>query len=165
MDQQSTGIVVTGASGRMGRMLVREVLATDGCRLVGAVEREGSDWVGQDVGTAMGGAAVCVTVTDDPVEVEQPVDDLEPGGLVAPHGRGVADVARLALVRRVLEHHVRRLEHADRQWVRAVLANRFQEAMQERCAHDLELERLGVRDPDRGLPVIFAVQPLEVFFM
>ena len=27
MDQQSTGIVVTGASGRMGRMLVREVLA------------------------------------------------------------------------------------------------------------------------------------------
>lgn len=68
MDQQSTGIVVTGASGRMGRMLVREVLATDGCRLVGAVEREGSDWVGQDVGTAMGGAAVGVTVTDDPVE-------------------------------------------------------------------------------------------------
>ncbi len=68
MDQQSTGIVVTGASGRMGRMLVREVLATDGCRLVGAVEREGSDWVGQDVGTAMGGAAVGVTVSDDPVE-------------------------------------------------------------------------------------------------
>ena len=68
MDQQSTGIVVTGASGRMGRMLVREVMAADGCHLVGAVERTGSDWVGQDVGTAMGGAAAGVIVTDDPVE-------------------------------------------------------------------------------------------------
>jgi len=63
------GIVVTGASGRMGGMLVREVLACAGVRLVGCVERAGSPWVGQDVGTAMGGPPVGVIVTDDALEV------------------------------------------------------------------------------------------------
>ena len=38
-----------------------------GCRLVGAVERGGHDWIGQDVGTAMGGGALGVEVTDDPL--------------------------------------------------------------------------------------------------
>ncbi|MBT8410446.1 MAG: 4-hydroxy-tetrahydrodipicolinate reductase [Octadecabacter sp.] len=62
------GIVITGASGRMGQMLVQSVLASDACRLVGALEREGHDWIGQDVGVAMGGAPVGVLVSDDPVE-------------------------------------------------------------------------------------------------
>ncbi|WP_172300442.1 4-hydroxy-tetrahydrodipicolinate reductase [Pseudoruegeria sp. HB172150] len=62
------GIVITGASGRMGQMLAKTVLASDGARLVGAVEREGHDWVGQDLGTAMGGAPCGITVTDDPLE-------------------------------------------------------------------------------------------------
>ena len=63
------GIVVTGASGRMGRMLVRIIAASDACRLAGAVERAGHDWIGHDVGTAMGGAELGVAVTDDPLEV------------------------------------------------------------------------------------------------
>ncbi len=62
------GIVITGASGRMGQMLVKTVLASDKARLVGCVERTGNPWVGQDVGQAMGGAALGVTVTDDPLE-------------------------------------------------------------------------------------------------
>ncbi len=62
------GIVVTGASGRMGRMLIRTVSESDQAHLVGAVERPGHDWVGQDVGQAMGGAPLGVTVTDDPLE-------------------------------------------------------------------------------------------------
>jgi 4-hydroxy-tetrahydrodipicolinate reductase len=63
------GIVITGASGRMGQMLVRLVSASDKVRLVGALERPGHAWVGQDLGTAMGGAALGVTVSDDPLEV------------------------------------------------------------------------------------------------
>jgi len=63
------GIVVTGASGRMGQMLIKTVIASDKARLVGAVERPGHDWVGQDIGTAMGGAAIGIKVTDDPIEV------------------------------------------------------------------------------------------------
>lgn len=62
------GIVVTGASGRMGQMLVRTIRDSDQARLVGAVERAGHAWVGQDLGTAMGEAALGVTVTDDPLE-------------------------------------------------------------------------------------------------
>ncbi len=61
------GIVVTGASGRMGRTLLRLLAADARCRLVGAVEREGHPWVGRDAGEAMGGAPLGVTVTDDAV--------------------------------------------------------------------------------------------------
>jgi 4-hydroxy-tetrahydrodipicolinate reductase len=62
------GIVITGASGRMGQMLIKTVLESDKAKLVGVVERAGHDWIGQDIGVAMGGAAVGVTVTDDALE-------------------------------------------------------------------------------------------------
>ncbi|MGR3467589.1 MAG: 4-hydroxy-tetrahydrodipicolinate reductase [Shimia sp.] len=62
------GIVVTGASGRMGRMLLRTVADSDVARLVGAIERPGHAWIGQDVGEAMGGAPLGVRATDDPLE-------------------------------------------------------------------------------------------------
>ncbi|WP_170479469.1 4-hydroxy-tetrahydrodipicolinate reductase [Ruegeria arenilitoris] len=62
------GIVITGASGRMGQMLIKTVADNDHTRLVGAVERKGHDWIGQDVGQAMGGQALGVKVTDDPLE-------------------------------------------------------------------------------------------------
>jgi len=62
------GIVITGGSGRMGQMLIRTVLDSDKARLVGVVERSGHAWVGQDIGEAMGGAVVGVTVTDDALE-------------------------------------------------------------------------------------------------
>ena len=62
------GIVITGASGRMGQMLIKTVLESDKATLAGAVEREGHDWVGRDVGEAMGGQPVGVTVTADALE-------------------------------------------------------------------------------------------------
>ncbi len=62
------GIVVTGASGRMGQMLVRTVGASDKAHLAGCVERPGHAWIGQDIGVAMGGPALGVKVTDDPLE-------------------------------------------------------------------------------------------------
>jgi len=65
---QGPGIVVAGASGRMGQMLVRTIAASGKARLVAALERPGHDWVGRDIGTAMGGAALGVTVTADPLE-------------------------------------------------------------------------------------------------
>ncbi|MCQ0969412.1 4-hydroxy-tetrahydrodipicolinate reductase (plasmid) [Paracoccus sp. TK19116] len=61
------GIVVTGVAGRMGQMLVRVIAESDQARLVGALVREGHDWVGLDVGVAMGGGDLGVTVSDDPV--------------------------------------------------------------------------------------------------
>lgn len=63
------GIVVTGASGRMGQMLMKTIEASDAARLVGALERPGHAWVGRDAGEAMGGAPLGVVVSDDPLEV------------------------------------------------------------------------------------------------
>ena len=62
------GIVVTGASGRMGRMLLPLVAASPHVRLVGAVVRTGHPWAGRDVGDCLGGAALGILVTDDPLD-------------------------------------------------------------------------------------------------
>ncbi len=65
---QLPGIVITGASGRMGQMLIKLLLASDKARLAGVVERSGHPWAGRDLGEAMGGAALGVRVSDDPLE-------------------------------------------------------------------------------------------------
>lgn len=62
---QMPGIAITGASGRMGQMLISKVVESDRMKLVGAIERSGHDWIGKDVGEAMGGAALGVIVSDD----------------------------------------------------------------------------------------------------
>lgn len=62
------GIVVTGASGRMGRMLIETVRQSTSARIVGAVERPGHEWVGKDLGSCLGGAEMGVTVSSDPEE-------------------------------------------------------------------------------------------------
>ena len=62
------GIVVTGVSGRMGQMLVRSIVASDKMRLVGAIERDGHDWLGRDIGKAMGMDPLGVLVESDPLE-------------------------------------------------------------------------------------------------
>lgn len=58
-------LVVVGAGGRMGRMLVRAVAQAEGCTLSGAIEREGADVLGQDAGTLAGLPPLGVPVTDD----------------------------------------------------------------------------------------------------
>lgn len=59
------GIVVNGASGRMGQMLTGLIAQSDAMRLVGVLERPGHAWIGQDVGIAMGGSALGIVVSDD----------------------------------------------------------------------------------------------------
>jgi len=44
-------VIVTGASGRMGRMLVKAVDASERMELVGATERPNSPLLGADAGT------------------------------------------------------------------------------------------------------------------
>jgi 4-hydroxy-tetrahydrodipicolinate reductase len=60
-------LVVVGADGRMGRMLVRAVAEAEGCTLAAAIEREGSSVLGQDAGTLAGLSPLDVRVTDDPL--------------------------------------------------------------------------------------------------
>jgi 4-hydroxy-tetrahydrodipicolinate reductase len=58
-------LVVVGASGRMGRVLIRTVTETEGAVLVGAVERPGSPEIGRDAGDLAGIGKLGVEVSDD----------------------------------------------------------------------------------------------------
>lgn len=62
-------IAVTGVSGRMGQTLIKVILASDKVQLAGVTEREGHNWIGQDLGVAMGGASIGIVVSDDPLPV------------------------------------------------------------------------------------------------
>ena len=62
------GIVVAGASGRMGQMLIKTITDSNSAHLVGVLERPGHDWVGRDLGEVMGGQATGVMVYDDALE-------------------------------------------------------------------------------------------------
>lgn len=81
------GIVITGASGRMGQMLIKTVLGSDKAKLVGAIERDGHDWIGQDVGVVMGGQPIGVIVTSDAaaafVQANAVIDFTAPSATVA----------------------------------------------------------------------------------
>lgn len=57
-------IAIAGASGRMGRTLLETVSAADDCRVHAALDRAGSDSIGQDSGTLVG-RANGVAVTSD----------------------------------------------------------------------------------------------------
>ena len=61
-------LVVTGAGGRMGRMLVAAVQATPGVMLSAALARAGSPALGRDAGTLAGLGPIGVPVTEDPLE-------------------------------------------------------------------------------------------------
>jgi 4-hydroxy-tetrahydrodipicolinate reductase len=65
-----TNVVVTGAAGRMGREIIRLVLATPGLKLHGAVERAGPA-IGQDAG-ALAGAPPCGVKVVDALEQALP---------------------------------------------------------------------------------------------
>lgn len=60
-------LVVVGATGRMGQTLVRIVQETEGVRLSGAVEREGSPMLGRDAGEIAGVGRLGVAISDDPL--------------------------------------------------------------------------------------------------
>ncbi len=49
-----TAIAVTGASGRMGQMIIQSLLAQPDLSLVAALDRADSPWLGQDAGLAFG---------------------------------------------------------------------------------------------------------------
>jgi 4-hydroxy-tetrahydrodipicolinate reductase len=60
-------LVVVGAAGRMGQTLVRIIHETEGVRLSGAVEREGSPMLGRDAGELAGVGNLDVPISDDPL--------------------------------------------------------------------------------------------------
>src|SRR5205823_5115094 len=60
-----TRIGVIGCAGRMGRMLVADIAATEGCVLAGGVARPGAACVGQDLGELAGVPRLGIAVGDN----------------------------------------------------------------------------------------------------
>ena len=58
-------IGIVGAAGRMGRMLIAEVLGVEGCQLAGGTEPPGSGVLGQDLGLLIGVAEQGLSIGDD----------------------------------------------------------------------------------------------------
>jgi len=58
-------IGIVGAAGRMGRMLVAEVMKTDGAELAAGTEAPGNDLIGSDLGTLAGNPEVGISLGDD----------------------------------------------------------------------------------------------------
>ena len=69
-------LVVTGAGGRMGRMLVKAITETEGVALAGALERPGSPVLGQDAGVLAGVGPLGITVSEDALEALVQADGL-----------------------------------------------------------------------------------------
>jgi len=59
-------IAVTGAAGRMGRMLVKRIGETEGCKVVAGSESEGSPFLGHDLGSLAGVGPLGITPVTDP---------------------------------------------------------------------------------------------------
>jgi 4-hydroxy-tetrahydrodipicolinate reductase len=60
-----TKIGVVGCGGRMGRMLVAEIAASDGCALAGGCAKPGSGYVNQDIGELTGVGRLGISVGDN----------------------------------------------------------------------------------------------------
>src|SRR5882724_7124365 len=60
-----TRIAVIGCAGRVGRMLVADIVAAEGCALAGGVARPGSAAFGQDLGHLAGIGHLGIAVGDD----------------------------------------------------------------------------------------------------
>ena len=89
----SVGIVIAGASGRMGRALVRELATTRNVALAGALEAKGHPDLGADSGVLAGLGDNGVRLTDDPlpllakaqalIDFTTPASSIELAGLAA----------------------------------------------------------------------------------
>jgi len=60
-----TKIGVVGCGGRMGRMLVAEIAASEGCALAGGCAKPGSGYVNQDIGELAGVGRLGISVGDN----------------------------------------------------------------------------------------------------
>jgi 4-hydroxy-tetrahydrodipicolinate reductase len=84
---ETLNIAVTGAGGRMGRMLIEAVLAPNsGAKLSGAIDQPGSPTLGQDAGAALGissGVRITSDVSAGLAGADVMIDFTRPEGTLA----------------------------------------------------------------------------------
>jgi 4-hydroxy-tetrahydrodipicolinate reductase len=65
---------IMGAAGRMGRELIRTVQSSGTCSVAGAIERDGSPFIGKDAGEVAGIGPLGVPISSDPLPVFAQID-------------------------------------------------------------------------------------------
>src|SRR5271170_7309122 len=65
-------LIVSGAGGRMGRLIMSIILAEHDHQLVGALEAKGAPVVGKDAGEVAGGGPASVFISDDYIALARP---------------------------------------------------------------------------------------------
>ena len=83
-----TRIGVIGCAGRMGRMLIADIVASEGCELAGGAAKPESAAVGQDLGEFAGVGRVGIAATGD---ARQVLRDSDVGDEHTPHPAGASD--------------------------------------------------------------------------
>src|SRR5580692_4359514 len=86
-------LIVAGAAGRMGQMLIKTIAEAPGVTLAAAIERADSPALGQDAGLIGGGGAAGIAITDDlltamlnadgVIDFSSPAATVETAGLAA----------------------------------------------------------------------------------
>ncbi len=69
-------IAIAGASGRMGRVLIRIVHETEGLEIAGGIESKGAPSVGADMGELAGIGPLGVKISDDPLPLFTRIEGL-----------------------------------------------------------------------------------------
>lgn len=80
-------IAITGVSGRMGRMLIETIDASEKAVVAAAVDRASHAWIGRDLGLVLGGAARDIVVASDIdaalADVDAVIDFTAPAATIA----------------------------------------------------------------------------------
>lgn len=94
-------IGIVGCAGRMGQMLVREVLQTSGAQLGGGTERPGTDSIGRDIGELVGFGPLGIPVSASASEMFHNVDaviDFTVPPATVEHARIAANLGKVLIV-------------------------------------------------------------------
>src|SRR5437762_3759621 len=92
-----TRIGVIGCGGRMGRMLIADIVASEGCGLSGGVARPGSACLGQDLGELAGIGRIGLAAAEDARQVLRDSDvaiDFTTPEATAAHAALAAELGR-----------------------------------------------------------------------
>jgi 4-hydroxy-tetrahydrodipicolinate reductase len=96
-----TRIGVIGCGGRMGRMLIADIVASEGCTLSGGVARPGSACLGQDLGELAGTGRIGLAATEDARQLLRDSDvaiDFTTPAATAMHAALAAELGRPILI-------------------------------------------------------------------
>lgn len=94
-------IGIVGCAGRMGQMLVREVLQTPGAQLAGGTERPGTDAIGRDIGDIVGFGKLGIAISASAAEMFHHVDaviDFTVPPATIEHAKIAAELGKVLIV-------------------------------------------------------------------